>query len=246
MSHRNAKGGHCERPPSRNLPAAAGLSVDPLVQRRQSRGVMMRPTVGQPETKNFSFVKPKYLSILIFECQLNANHIFGAILPFLLQDITEGLCERAFGGGTVAEAEPKCRKYLASQPMTSSGSAKLLNFLRENESSLLSLRPRKPGSAQPLATGWNANRGKLLREAVEGIRGQERSISLEQRWGKVLCKVLLSASDEVRDASRLFSPFSPLTLQCRDPLASMKEMDVLRMRVERGNHAALPNAACCS
>ena len=125
--------------------------------------------------------------------------------------------------------------------MASSGSTKLLNFLRENESSLLSLRPRKPGSAQPLATGWNANRGKLLREAVDGIRGQERSISLEQRWGKVFCKVLLSASDEVRDASRPFSPFFP------SPLVgilgqSCTVVDFLRMRVKRRNHAVLPNA----
>lgn len=91
--------------------------------------------------------------------------------------------------------------------MASSGTVKLLNFLRENESSLLSLRPRKPGSAQPLATGWNATRGKLLREAIEGILGQERSLSLEQRWGKVLCKVLLSAGDEVSDGSKKNSTF---------------------------------------
>lgn len=74
---------------------------------------------------------------------------------------------------------------------------KLLNFLRENEPSILSLRPRKPGSPQPLATGWNATRSKLLHEACLGICGHFKSLSLEQRWGKMLCKILMAASDEV-------------------------------------------------
>ena len=95
-----------------------------------------------------------------------------------------------------------------------SGGHGVIDFLRRNEAQLSAVRPCKPSLAAPVkATGWAASKAKLLDEACARARGNGRGLALEQRWGRLLIKMLegmgsenfcVLAQDLVEEPSTLF------------------------------------------
>jgi len=73
----------------------------------------------------------------------------------------------------------------------------VIDFLRRNEAQLSAVRPCKPSLAAPVkATGWAASKAKLLDEACARARGNGRGLALEQRWGRLLIKMLEGMGSE--------------------------------------------------
>ena len=61
---------------------------------------------------------------------------------------------------------------------------------------LVSLLKPEASRSQVQATGWAASKAKLLDEACSRAKGHCRSLAHEQRWGKLLVKVLQGVGSE--------------------------------------------------